>query len=145
MARLSGRAVILTGGATGIGAHYARALAAEGARVMIVDIAEGAGLAAELARHGEGGAASMVADVADESAVKGLVAAGPYDSADAVVGEALRLLERRDELRREQSDELRAEIALGLDDLAAGRSAPLDMASIRARVAERLARPGKAD
>jgi NAD(P)-dependent dehydrogenase (short-subunit alcohol dehydrogenase family) len=75
MARLSGRAVVLTGGATGIGAHYARALAAEGARVMIVDIAAGEALAAELTRHGEGCAASMVADVADETAVKGLVAA----------------------------------------------------------------------
>ena len=45
MARLSGRAAILTGGAKGIGRHYARALAAEGARVMIADIADGKELA----------------------------------------------------------------------------------------------------
>jgi len=45
MARLSGRTAIVTGGAKGIGRHYARALAAEGARVMIADIAAGKELA----------------------------------------------------------------------------------------------------
>ena len=35
MARLDGRVAILTGGAKGIGKHYARALAAEAARLMI--------------------------------------------------------------------------------------------------------------
>jgi len=39
--RLDGRVAIVTGGAKGIGAHYARALAAEGARLMIADIADG--------------------------------------------------------------------------------------------------------
>jgi NAD(P)-dependent dehydrogenase (short-subunit alcohol dehydrogenase family) len=33
--------VIVTGGAKGIGRHYSHALAAEGARVMIADIADG--------------------------------------------------------------------------------------------------------
>jgi NAD(P)-dependent dehydrogenase (short-subunit alcohol dehydrogenase family) len=35
MARLHGRVAILIGGAKGIGKHYARALASEGARLMI--------------------------------------------------------------------------------------------------------------
>ena len=34
MARLEGRVAIVTGGAVGIGVHYARGLAAEGARVV---------------------------------------------------------------------------------------------------------------
>ena len=45
MGRLDGRAAIVTGGAKGIGRHYSDALAAEGARVMIADIADGADLA----------------------------------------------------------------------------------------------------
>ena len=41
MGRLSGRTAIVTGGAKGIGSHYSQALAAEGAEVVIVDIADG--------------------------------------------------------------------------------------------------------
>jgi NAD(P)-dependent dehydrogenase (short-subunit alcohol dehydrogenase family) len=76
MARLSGKVAIVTGGAKGIGAHYSRALAKEGARVMIADIEDGAALAADIvAQHGPEAAASAVADVSDEIAVKALVAA----------------------------------------------------------------------
>ena len=53
MGRLDGRVAIVTGGAKGIGRHYSLALAAEGARVMIADIADGSALAAEIAaKHG---------------------------------------------------------------------------------------------
>ena len=53
MARLDGRVAILTGGAKGIGRHYAQAFAAEGARLMIADIADGKEIAAAIARtHG---------------------------------------------------------------------------------------------
>ena len=63
MARLDGRVVIVTGGAKGIGDHYTQALAAEGARVMIGDIADGTELAAELAaRHGANSVTSVIAD-----------------------------------------------------------------------------------
>ena len=66
---------IVTGGARGIGRHYSQALAAEGAAVMIADIADGSGLAEELAgKHGRNATASMVCDVSDESQVKALVA-----------------------------------------------------------------------
>ena len=44
MPRLAGKTAIVTGGAKGIGRHYSQALAAEGARVMIADIADGRGL-----------------------------------------------------------------------------------------------------
>ena len=75
MARLAGRTAIVTGGAKGIGRHYSQALAAEGARVMIADIADGAGVAAEIAaKHGANSVTSAVADVSDEQAVKALVA-----------------------------------------------------------------------
>ena len=76
MARLSGRAAIITGGAKGIGRHYSRALAAEGARVMIADIADGRELAEEIAaEHGANSVMSAVADVSDEASVKKVVAA----------------------------------------------------------------------
>ena len=75
MARLSGRVAILTGGAKGIGRHYAGALAAQGARLMIADVADGRALAEELAgKHGANSVESAVTDVSDESAVKALVA-----------------------------------------------------------------------
>jgi NAD(P)-dependent dehydrogenase (short-subunit alcohol dehydrogenase family) len=75
LARLEGRVAIVTGGAKGIGAHYVRALAREGARLMIADIADGKEIAASLAReHGANSAASAVTDVSDEASVKALVA-----------------------------------------------------------------------
>jgi NAD(P)-dependent dehydrogenase (short-subunit alcohol dehydrogenase family) len=75
MARLDGRVAILTGGAKGIGQHYAHALAAEGARLMVADIADGGEVAAAIARdHGANSVASCVTDVSDEGAVKSLVA-----------------------------------------------------------------------
>ena len=65
----------MTGGAKGIGRHYSLALAAEGARVMIADIVDGAEVAAEIAaKHGANSVASEICDVSDESAVKRLVA-----------------------------------------------------------------------
>jgi NAD(P)-dependent dehydrogenase (short-subunit alcohol dehydrogenase family) len=76
MGRLDGRVSIVTGGAKGIGRHYSQALAAQGARVMIADIADGAELAAEIAaKHGANSVANEVCDVSDEAAVKRLVAA----------------------------------------------------------------------
>jgi NAD(P)-dependent dehydrogenase (short-subunit alcohol dehydrogenase family) len=75
MARLEGKTAIVTGGARGIGRHYSQALAAEGARVMIADIADGKDLAAEIAgKHGANSVASATFDVSDERQVKNLVA-----------------------------------------------------------------------
>jgi NAD(P)-dependent dehydrogenase (short-subunit alcohol dehydrogenase family) len=74
MGRLSGKTAIVTGGAKGIGRHYSQALTAEGARVMVADIADGKELAAEIAgRHGADSVASLTFDVSDETAVKSLV------------------------------------------------------------------------
>jgi NAD(P)-dependent dehydrogenase (short-subunit alcohol dehydrogenase family) len=75
MSRLTGKTAIVTGGAKGIGMHYSRALAKEGARVMIADIEDGSALAKSIcAECGQGAATSLVSDVSDEAAVKALVA-----------------------------------------------------------------------
>src|SRR3954452_24516324 len=75
MSRLAGRTAIVTGGAKGIGRHYSHALAAEGAEVMIADIADGSALAAEIAaQHGRNATTSMICDVSSEGEVKTLVA-----------------------------------------------------------------------
>jgi len=65
MSRLDGRVAVVTGGARGMGEAHARALASEGARVVIGDVLEdeGAALAADL-----GSDARFVAlDVTDEA------------------------------------------------------------------------------
>ena len=57
MGRLDGRIAIVTGGAKGIGRHYSRALAAEGARVMIADVVDGTEVGEAIARdHGDNSA-----------------------------------------------------------------------------------------
>jgi NAD(P)-dependent dehydrogenase (short-subunit alcohol dehydrogenase family) len=74
MGRLDGRVAIVTGGAKGIGRHYSLALAAEGARLMIADIADGTEVADAIASaHGGNSVASAMTDVSDEAAVKALV------------------------------------------------------------------------
>jgi NAD(P)-dependent dehydrogenase (short-subunit alcohol dehydrogenase family) len=74
MGRLEGRVAIVTGGAKGIGRHYSHALAREGARLMIADIADGKEVVHEIARnYGANSAASSVTDIGDEGAVKVLV------------------------------------------------------------------------
>ncbi len=72
MPRLSNRTVIVTGGAQGIGATYAKALAAEGARVSVCDIqAPDATVAAITGAGGE--AMGGMCDVTDAQAVGRLV------------------------------------------------------------------------
>jgi NAD(P)-dependent dehydrogenase (short-subunit alcohol dehydrogenase family) len=75
MARLAGKVAIVTGGARGIGRHYALALAKEGARVAVADVADGKDVVAEITRIcGDDTAASFTCDVSDEKAVQALVA-----------------------------------------------------------------------
>ncbi len=73
-----------------------------------------------------------------ESLVREKVNSGLYLSPDDVLREALRLLEDRDQLRAIRLEELRKEIAIGIDQADRGMVAPLDMDAIRAKVAARL-------
>src|SRR5215510_11636151 len=113
MARLSSRTAILTGGAKGIGRHYSRALAAEGARVMIADIADGKELAQEIAaEHGANSVESAIADVSDETSVKALVAAAieRFGKIDVLVNNAALFAAAGDEVHRDRRR------AVGQDD-----------------------------
>jgi NAD(P)-dependent dehydrogenase (short-subunit alcohol dehydrogenase family) len=75
--RFDGKVVFVTGGGIGFGRAFARALAAEGASIVIADIDAGAGdaLVAELEQAGTA-ALSVRCDVADERQVQAAVDAG---------------------------------------------------------------------
>jgi antitoxin ParD1/3/4 len=74
-----------------------------------------------------------------ERLVNDKVASGLYTSASEVIREALRLLKGQDEVRRLLSvQELRRDIAAGLDQLDRGQSAALDMAAIKAKARKRV-------
>ena len=65
MGRLDDKVAIVTGGARNIGAVYARALAAEGARVVVADVLDGADAARSI-RDAGGQAVAVEADVSRE-------------------------------------------------------------------------------
>jgi NAD(P)-dependent dehydrogenase (short-subunit alcohol dehydrogenase family) len=71
--RLAGRVAIVTGAAQGIGAAYARAMAAEGARLTLCDLQSSESVAEEIRAAG-GEALVAQTDVTDASAVAKLVA-----------------------------------------------------------------------
>ena len=97
--RLEGKVCVITGAASGIGAETARLFAEEGARVVGVDLAEGA--------EGE---LALQADVADEDSVREMYAkAAERDGPDRRP-----LQQRRDQPRRRR---------LGARDLARGLAA----------------------
>jgi 3-oxoacyl-[acyl-carrier protein] reductase len=72
--RFEGRAAIVTGGALGIGGGTARRLAADGAKVLIVDVVKDAAEANAKRINDAGGTAiSMIGDVSQESTAKAMV------------------------------------------------------------------------
>lgn len=91
MQRLNGRAALITGGASGIGAATARRLTAEGASVVITDIQDDAGerVAGEI--RADGGTAIFVHhDVADEGEWRAVLLAAEeaFDGLDILVNNA---------------------------------------------------------
>ena len=73
-----------------------------------------------------------------ERLVNDKVASGLYTSASEVIREALRLFKEHDEIRLLSLQELRRDIAAGLDQLDHGQSAALDMTAIKAKARKRL-------
>ncbi|MHB1584086.1 MAG: 3-oxoacyl-ACP reductase [Acidimicrobiales bacterium] len=74
--RLAGKVAVVTGGASGIGRAMVRRFAAEGARLVVVDLADDGATAAE-----EVGGLFVRADVTDPDAVRAM-----YDTAVAELG-----------------------------------------------------------
>ncbi|MDX1484819.1 MAG: 3-oxoacyl-ACP reductase family protein [Alphaproteobacteria bacterium] len=73
MARLDGKVAVVTGGAQGIGAAYCKALAREGAKVCIADIADGTPVARIIEQAG-GEAIAVPCDVTVEDDNRRMVA-----------------------------------------------------------------------
>lgn len=72
--KLEGRGAIVTGGALGIGGGTARRLAADGAKVLIVDVeADAAEANAKLIRDAGGTAIAITGDVSQESVARAMV------------------------------------------------------------------------
>lgn len=71
--RLEGRVAIVTGAAQGIGARYAKALAAAGAKVSVSDVLDPKPVAAEIDRAG-GQAIALHCDVTDPRSIQAMVA-----------------------------------------------------------------------
>jgi len=73
------------------------------------------------------------------SIVKGAVTGGDYASTSEVIRAALRDWKLKRSLQHEALASLRADVQLGLDDIAAGRVVDFDVDSIIRRGRERLA------
>ncbi len=73
MGRLSGKTAIVTGAAQGIGAAYAKAMAAEGANISICDLQEPTSVIKEIQANGHK-AIGLACDVTDPAAVGKLAA-----------------------------------------------------------------------
>ena len=73
MGRLDNKVAVITGAAQGIGAEFARAFAAEGARIVSADIADSSVIVAEINEAG-GEALGLKADITDNDSLEKMVA-----------------------------------------------------------------------
>ncbi|OLB94119.1 MAG: dehydrogenase [Candidatus Rokubacteria bacterium 13_1_40CM_68_15] len=86
--RLVGKVALITGGAAGIGFAYARRFLAEGARVVVADVADPVSAARKLGT--EDRVFGVWTDVSDAASVRGMVdaAAARFDRIDVLVNNA---------------------------------------------------------
>ncbi|MBI3695174.1 MAG: type II toxin-antitoxin system ParD family antitoxin [Acidobacteria bacterium] len=77
-----------------------------------------------------------------EKLVRDKVASGMYHSVSEVVREALSLLKERDQLRERRLDQLRKEIARGVEQVEQGQVRPFDAEEIKAEGRRRSLRKG---
>lgn len=74
-----------------------------------------------------------------EELVKAKVLSGQFNSSGEVISEGLRLLEEKDMLRQIKLDQLRKDLAIGIESADRGELAPLDVEAIIAEGHQRLA------
>jgi NAD(P)-dependent dehydrogenase (short-subunit alcohol dehydrogenase family) len=86
--RLAGKVAVITGGAAGIGFAYARRFLAEGARVVVADVAGAVAAADKLA--GDDRALGITTDVSDAASVRAMVdaAVARFGRIDVLVNNA---------------------------------------------------------
>jgi antitoxin ParD1/3/4 len=75
---------------------------------------------------------SLTADL--EQFISQKVQSGRYQTAGEVIREGLRLLKERDELHQNQLEEMRREIAIGMEQADQGNVAPLNAQETLARL-----------
>ena len=88
MMRLAGKVAVITGGAAGIGFAYARRFLAEGARVVLADVADPVAAASKLGAADR--ALGVRTDVSDTASVRAMVdaAVGRFGRIDVLVNNA---------------------------------------------------------